>query len=337
LSESEERDDGILVPVADTSTANKTVMYAVETYEGADLHFISVVSNFRRRERRKEEAEDLLEKARIWAEETDPDASVRFEVVETNSYLFGPAEYTEVFADYAEEYGIGRILLDPKYRASATSPVLQPLKDEIRGYEGLVLEEVPVERPTRQASLLTRGGVSRFATVFLLSYGFYLALGSFSTFDIVTGGVTAAVVAAALQRVSFETSPTARRVPSLGLRLFLYIPYLLAQIVVANFQVAYVVLHPDLPIDPSVEKFEAAVWGGAAVTTLANSITLTPGTLTVEANGRELHVHALTESSRDGLLEGSLERAVRFVFYGRNALNYPKPKERGEGGGEDGD
>lgn len=335
MSGSEERDGGVLVPVADTSTANETVRYAVETYEGADLHFISVVSNFRSRGSKKEDAENLLEKARVWAEETDPDASVRFEVVETNSYLFGPGEYAEVFAEYAEEHGIGRVVLDPEYRASATSPVLQPLKNEIRGYEGLVLEEAPVERPTRQASLLTRGGVSRFAAVFVLSYGFYLALGSFSTFDIVTGGVTAAVVAATLQRVSFETSPTARRLPGLGLRLLLYIPYLLWEIVVANIQVAYVVLHPDLPIDPSVERFEAAVWGGAAVTTLANSITLTPGTLTVEANGRELHVHALTESSRDGLLEGSLERAVRFVFYGREAMSYPRPKERdGDGDGD---
>lgn len=332
MSESEERDDSVLVPVADTSTANETVRYAVETYEDSDLHFVSVISNFRRRESKKEDAEKLLEKARVWAEETDPEASVRFEVLETNSYLFGPAEYAEVFAEYAEGHGIGRVVLDPAYRASATSPVLQPLRSEIRGYEGLVLEDVPVERPTRQASLLTRGGVSRFATVFLLSYGFYLVLGSFSTFDIVTGFVTASIVAVTLQRVSFETSPTVRRIPGLGLRLFLYVPYLLAQIVVANFQVAYVVLHPDLPIDPSVERFEAAVWGGAAVTTLANSITLTPGTLTVEANGRELHVHALTESSSEDLLEGSLERAVRFVFYGREAMNYPKPKERGDDG-----
>jgi multicomponent Na+:H+ antiporter subunit E len=334
LSESEER-TGVLVPVADTSTADETVRYAVETAEGAELHFVSVVSSFRRRESKREDAEDLLEKARIWAEETNPDASVRFEVLETKSYLFGPAEHAEIFAEYAEEHGIGSVVLDPEYRVSATSPALQPLSDEIRG-EGLNLDRSPIDRPTRRPSLLTRGGASRLATVFVLSYGFYLALGSFSTFDILTGGVTAAIVAVTLERVSFQTSPTARRLPGLGLRLFLYLPYLIWEIIVANFQVAYVVLHPDLPIDPSVEKFEAAVWGGAAVTTLANSITLTPGTLTVEADGRRLYVHTLTRAARDDLLEGSLERAVRFVFYGRGAMNYPKPKERGERG-DDGD
>ena len=329
MSESERHDGGILVPVADTSTANETVRYAVETYEGADFHFVSVVSSFQRRESRKEEAENLLEKARVWAEETETDASVRFEVLETNGYLFGPGEHAEVFAEYAEKHDTGRIVLDPGYRVSATSPILQPLKKELRGYEVLEFEEAPIDRPRRRSPLLTRGGASRFATVFILSYGFYLALGSFSAFDIVTGGITAAVVAVTLQRVSFQTSPTVRRVPGLGLRLLLYAPFLLWQIVVANFRIAYVVLHPDLPIDPSIEEFEAGVWGGAAVTTLANSITLTPGTLTVEADGRRLHVHSLTESAREGLLEGSLERGVRFVFYGRKALDYPKPKERG--------
>ncbi|MDZ7688742.1 MAG: monovalent cation/H+ antiporter subunit E [Halobacteriales archaeon] len=326
MSESEER-TGVLVPVADTSTADETVRYAVETYGDAELHFVSVVSSFRRRGDRREEAESLLEKARIWAEETNPDASVRFEVLETKSYLFGPAEHAEIFAEYAEQNGVGRVVLDPEYRVSATSPTLQPLSDEIRGYD-LLLERAPIERPTRRPSLLTRGGASRLATLFILSYGFYLALGSFSTFDIVTGGVTAAVVAVTLEHVSFQTSPTARRIPGLFLRLFVYVPYLVSQIVVANFQVAYVVLHPDLPIDPSVEEFEAAVWGGAAVTTLANSITLTPGTLTVEADGRHLQVHALTKTAREDLLEGSLERAVRFVFYGREAMDYLKPKER---------
>lgn len=333
MSESGEH-RGILVPVSDTPTANQTVRYAVEKYEDADLHFVSVVSSFRRRESRKEETENLLEKARVWAEETNPDSSVCFEILETDGYLFGPAEHAEVFFEYAEEHGVGRIVLDPEYRVGATSPTLQPLSDEIREYEGLELEEASVDRPTRRPSLLTRGGASRFVTVFIISYGFYLALGSFSAFDIVTGGVTAAIVAATLQRVSFETSPTARRVPGLGLRLLIYAPYLLWQIVIANFRIAYVVLHPDLPIDPSVDEFEAAVWGGAAVTTLANSITLTPGTLTVEADGRLLHVHSLTESAREGLLEGSLERGVRFVFYGREAMSYPKPKER-DGGDSD--
>jgi multicomponent Na+:H+ antiporter subunit E len=326
VPDSENR-SGVLVPVSDTPTADETVRYAVESAEGETVHFVFVVSGPQGR-KRTDTAEGFLEKVRVWAEEAAPDASVRFEVLESPTYLFGPGDYAEMFADYASENGIDRIVLDPDYRVGATSPALQPLSDEVRGYDSLSVETAPVERRERRPSLLTRGGVSRFAVLFFLSYGFYLVLGSLSVFDIVTGGVTAAVVAVILERVSFETSPTARRAPGLALRLALFVPYLLWEIVIANFRIAYVVLHPDLPIDPSVERFEAAVWGGAAVTTLANSITLTPGTLTVEADGRELHVHALTQDARDGLWDGALERAVRFVFYGRKALDHPKPEER---------
>ncbi|MFP4175484.1 MAG: monovalent cation/H+ antiporter subunit E [Halobacteriales archaeon] len=327
-----ENTSGVLVPVSDTPTADETVRYAVESAEGDTVHFVFVISNSRRR-KREEAAEEVLEKVRVWAEEADADVPVRFEVLKSETYLFGPGDYAEMFADYASENGIDRVVLDPNYRVSATSPTLQPLSDEIRGYESLSAETAPVERRASRPSLLTRGGVSRFATLFALSYGFYLVLGSFSIFDLVTGGVTAVAVAVTLERVSFETSPVARRAPGIALRLFIYVPYLLWEILVANFRIAYVVLHPDLPIDPSVERFESAVWGGAAVTTLANSITLTPGTLTVEANGRTLYVHALTQDARDGLWDGALERAVRFVFYGRRALDYPKPKERKEESG----
>jgi multicomponent Na+:H+ antiporter subunit E len=333
VSETEGVSGGIIVPLSDTATADETVRHAVDSADGGPVHFVFVVSDPRRGT--EDKAETVLEKARVWAEEADPDASVSFEVLESQSYLFGPGEYADILTEYASENGIEHILLDPNYRVSATSPALQPLSEEIAGYDEFSVETADVERNARRPSLLTRGGFSRFSAVFALSYAFYLVLGSLSAFDLVTGGVTATVVSLTVQRVSFETSPSARRVPGLVFRLVLYVPYLLWQIVVANFRIAYVVLHPDLPIDPSVERFKAAVWGGAAVTTLANSITLTPGTLTVEADGREFHVHALTENAREGLCEGALERAVRFVFYGRRALDYPKPKEREkeEGGG----
>ena len=73
-----------------------------------------------------------------------------------------------------------------------------------------------------------------------------------------------------------------------------------------------------------------AVWGGSPLTTLANSITLTPGTLTVRAEGQDLYVHALFPSAREGLFAGTLERAVRFVFYGRAAAAIATPAERGD-------
>jgi len=79
-----------------------------------------------------------------------------------------------------------------------------------------------------------------------------------------------------------------------------------------------------------MEEFSPAVPLGLPVTSLANSITLTPGTVTVDVRERHFHVHALTQSARDGIYEGGLERAIRFVFFGRAAARIPSPRERGQ-------
>jgi multicomponent Na+:H+ antiporter subunit E len=64
------------------------------------------------------------------------------------------------------------------------------------------------------------------------------------------------------------------------------------------------------------------------VTTLANSITLTPGTLTIDVARQHFLVHALIPGAEDDLLEGTLERLVRFVFYGRESARIATPRER---------
>jgi multicomponent Na+:H+ antiporter subunit E len=177
--------------------------------------------------------------------------------------------------------------------------------------------------------LVRRGTVAQYLTLFGVSYGFYLLLaGSLATFELVTGAISAGIVATALWGISL-TSPVnpGRTVGQLG-RGVLYVPYLLWQIAKANVEIAYVVLHPDLPIDPEVVEFDAAVWSALPVTTLANSITLTPGTLTIDVSRRHFTVHTLTRSSREDLFSGALERAVRFVFYGRAAARISSPLER---------
>jgi multicomponent Na+:H+ antiporter subunit E len=77
-----------------------------------------------------------------------------------------------------------------------------------------------------------------------------------------------------------------------------------------------VLLDPRLPIDPSVEEIDVTAESDLERAVLANSITLTPGTLTVDVRDSTLVVHALTDASREGLRDGTLQRAVRFVFGG---------------------
>jgi multicomponent Na+:H+ antiporter subunit E len=155
-----------------------------------------------------------------------------------------------------------------------------------------------------------------------------LLAGSIATFELVTGAISAGIVATALWGISLTTPVQPVRTGKQLGRFALYVPYLLYEIAKANVEIAYVVLHPDLPIDPEMVEFDAAVWSALPVTTLANSITLTPGTLTVDVSRQHFTVHTLTGNAREGLFAGTLERAVRFVFYGRAAARIPSPLER---------
>jgi multicomponent Na+:H+ antiporter subunit E len=78
----------------------------------------------------------------------------------------------------------------------------------------------------------------------------------------------------------------------------LYSVWLLRAIAAANWQVARIVLDPRLPIDPGLVRIPTRVRSDVGITLLANSITITPGTITVEAaedDKPELIVHALVQ------------------------------------------
>jgi multicomponent Na+:H+ antiporter subunit E len=98
-----------------------------------------------------------------------------------------------------------------------------------------------------------------------------------------------------------------------------YLPWLFLQIIVANLQVAWVVLHPKLPISPKLVNFKTGLKRPIAKLALANSITLTPGTVTVDVNGEDFEVHALMKSSLSALEEkdgavGEMVDRIQSVF-----------------------
>jgi len=97
-------------------------------------------------------------------------------------------------------------------------------------------------------------------------------------------------------------------------RLAYYIPWLLWQIVVASLQVAYVVLHPKCPIDPAVLRFRTRLGNTSSKVILGNSITLTPGTITLEIERDEFLVHSLMDVSSSGIVDGSLPGEVAKLY-----------------------
>jgi multicomponent Na+:H+ antiporter subunit E len=96
----------------------------------------------------------------------------------------------------------------------------------------------------------------------------------------------------------------------LGLRPFFYLPWLFKEIVLSNIAVAKIILDPELPIQPRLLRVRASQRSDVAQVIYANSITLTPGTVTLDVRNSELLVHALTDESARGLLSGEMDRRV---------------------------
>ena len=279
-----------------------------------------------------DDAEELLDRVRVWAEEDaggDDRIDVRTGHVGSERYLFSPADVAAALVDAARERGVQRIVLDPEYDPGVGAPLLRPLTYELSRDSTLTIEEAPVQPQVRRAPLVGRSSARRIGALVGLSFLFYqLLAGALSAFDLVTGGITAIVVAGSLSRISFGRDPTLTETPLRLVRGAIYVPYLFWEILVANIAVAAVILDPRKSIYPEMTRIRPAVYGALPITSLANSITLTPGTLTVRVQGRELLVHTLITDARDDLFEGSLERAIRFVFYGRRAMRIASLRER---------
>ena len=97
-------------------------------------------------------------------------------------------------------------------------------------------------------------------------------------------------------------------------RLIYYVPWLLWQIVIASLQVAYAVLHPKCPIDPAVLRFKTRLGNTSSKVILGNSITLTPGTITLEIAQDKFLVHSLMDISCSGIIDGTLPGEVAKLY-----------------------
>jgi multicomponent Na+:H+ antiporter subunit E len=99
-------------------------------------------------------------------------------------------------------------------------------------------------------------------------------------------------------------------VMSFGRRLLGYWLWLGKEVVKSSLDVARIVLSPSLPISPQVVKIKASGKHPVDQAILANSITLTPGTLALDVHEGEIIVHALTRAGADELKRGEMDRRV---------------------------
>jgi multicomponent Na+:H+ antiporter subunit E len=99
----------------------------------------------------------------------------------------------------------------------------------------------------------------------------------------------------------------------LSWRFLLYIPWLGWEIVKANIDIARVIVRPRMAIGPAVLRLKATQKSELGHVIYANSITLTPGTVTIGLEKGVLSVHALTRGAAEGLKSGDMDRRVTAV------------------------
>jgi multicomponent Na+:H+ antiporter subunit E len=156
----------------------------------------------------------------------------------------------------------------------------------------------------------------RYISLGAFLFAFWLALSGHYTLWLVAAGIVsagAAVFAASrVQIVDGEGHP-AELLP----RTLIYYPWLFLEIMKSAWGVARVILQPSLPISPTMTVVHAKQKTPSGIATFGNSITLTPGTITVGVAGKELTVHALVKDSGRELEAGDMNTRVA-QFEGAN-------------------
>lgn len=148
----------------------------------------------------------------------------------------------------------------------------------------------------------------RIVSLAAVLFAFWLALSGHYTAFLVTLGAASAILCTYLAvklRIVDETYAF-----HLLPRALLYWPWLVWEILKSSWSVSLTILNPRLPISPTLLRVKAGQKTQVGIATYANSITLTPGTLTVAVDGNDLLIHALSSSGADDLETGRMDARV---------------------------
>ncbi len=152
-----------------------------------------------------------------------------------------------------------------------------------------------------------------FLITALVMFSFWILLSGEFTFILITSGIVSSLIAAYLSHDLFIGKADMKTEAGRVFRFFRYLPWLLWQIILCNLEIAYLVLSPGLKVDPQIIRFKPDLKTDLGIVTLANSITLTPGTVTVEASREEFVIHAIWHKSAEGIIDGEMQRKVKKI------------------------
>jgi len=151
---------------------------------------------------------------------------------------------------------------------------------------------------------------AKILTFFIMFFFWVMLSGMFDPFHLSLGVVCCLLIAQFSSHLLFHERKVGLSVKQ-TIGIILYQPWLFWEITISSLQVAYLVLHPKMQekMDPQLIRFKTILKTQFAKVTFAQSITLTPGTITVSINDDEMTVYALTSAAAQSL-PGEMERRV---------------------------
>jgi multicomponent Na+:H+ antiporter subunit E len=159
----------------------------------------------------------------------------------------------------------------------------------------------------------------KYITVFILSLIFWMLLTfSLTIPNIIVGTIAALLTTLLFGRYFFDNVHKFLH-PQRYFWLLLYLIIFIWECIKANFDVAYRVLHPAMPIKPGIVKVKTELKSDFARTILANSVTMTPGTITVDIIGDYLYIHWIYIQSDDPevytrIIISKFEKYIKKIF-----------------------
>jgi multicomponent Na+:H+ antiporter subunit E len=149
----------------------------------------------------------------------------------------------------------------------------------------------------------------RSAALVITLFAFWLVLSGMYTPFLVLSGLSASITTAALAWRMRIADPEGHPV-HLVQGAVAYWPWLLKEVLLSGWHVSRIILDPRLPISPTLTRFVPSQKSTVGLVTHANSITLTPGTVTIEAEHEYFLVHALTSAGAERLAHSEMDRRV---------------------------
>jgi multicomponent Na+:H+ antiporter subunit E len=159
----------------------------------------------------------------------------------------------------------------------------------------------------------------RYITVFILSMIFWIMLTfEFTIPNFIVGAVASLITSAVFTRF-FVKNVYKLIQPQRYFWFFVYLFVFIWECIKANIDVAYRVLHPAMPIRPGIVKVKTTLKSDMAKMLLANSITMTPGTISVDIIDDYLYIHWIFISSDDpevytGIITGAFEKYIKRII-----------------------